>query len=197
VTASSSFHSGEVNYRRRTVGPYCRFQGSWLAGLRYLRVDDGFSFAANADPIITPNFLILETATKNDLFGPQIGGDLWWNAYPGINLGIEVKGSWMNNDVRRFSSARSQILNPARTAASNTSESTVMGEMTLALVYRFSHSWSLRTSYYLMGVDEIAGGLESASANTLLQTPQVPDENVFTFDTLTVQGVTFGAEYIW
>ena len=35
ITAESEFHSAELNYRRRTVGPYCRFQGSWLVGLRY------------------------------------------------------------------------------------------------------------------------------------------------------------------
>lgn len=197
ISATSTFHSGEVNYRRRTVGPYCRFQGSWLGGLRYLRVDDNFRFAANANPIETPNSFFLNSSTKNELFGPQIGGDLWWNVIPGINLGVEVKGSVMNNDVRRAMSARSQILDPARVANSGKSETTIMSEMTLAMIYRFSHSWSLRTSYYVMGIDDIAGGLEQASANSLLQTPQEPDENVFTFDRLTVQGFTVGAEYLW
>lgn len=197
ISASSTFHSGEINYRRRTVGPYCRFQGSWLGGLRYLRIDDDFQFAANANPVVTPDSFFLNASTKNELFGPQIGGDLWWNVIPGINLGLELKGSVMNNDVRRAISARSRILDPARVASASDSETTVMGEMTLAMIYRFSHSWSLRTSYYVMGVDEIAGGIERSSANTLLQTPQAPDEEVFTYDRLTISGVTIGAEYLW
>ena len=46
VSNNSKFHSAEINYRRRTMGPYCRFQGSWLVGLRYVRFENSLLYAA-------------------------------------------------------------------------------------------------------------------------------------------------------
>ncbi len=45
VTSFSTLHSAEINYRRRTVGQYCRFQGSWLMGIRYVRFDSDFGYS--------------------------------------------------------------------------------------------------------------------------------------------------------
>ncbi|MCG8648631.1 MAG: hypothetical protein MI861_02295, partial [Pirellulales bacterium] len=93
VEGSSEFHTVELNYRRRTVGPYCRFQGSWLVGLRFLQFEDALTYSAIGDFTNTvnanlPRFFSSRDRLQNNLFGPQAGFDLWWNVVPGISLGM-------------------------------------------------------------------------------------------------------------
>lgn len=206
IRGQANFHSGEVNYRRRTVGPYCRYQGSWLLGLRYLRLDDTLLFTAdglvnNGGNLSTERFLDLGSQTSNDLFGVQAGGDLWWNMYPGINLGCTLKFGIMENDVNRSVFATGNSLGPGATQGTRafdtgTSETTTFLEFNTALVYRISHSWAFRTSYYLLAVDEIAGGFDQDLANDLLD-GATPTSPVFDYGSMVLNGVTFGSEYTW
>ncbi len=117
LDSESDFHSGELNYRRRTVGPYCRFQGSWLFGLRYLRYDDRLIYSTQGENNNTvnanlPRFFSSNDRAQNSLFGPQIGGDLWWNIRPGVSFGMGVKGAWMQNDIKRRSVFTANSLSP-------------------------------------------------------------------------------------
>ncbi len=71
----------EWNYRRRSMGPYCRFQGSWLVGLRYVRFDNRLVYSARGENDNTvnadlPRFFSSNDKIKNNLFGPQAGFDL-------------------------------------------------------------------------------------------------------------------------
>jgi len=207
VTGEANFHSGEVNYRRRTVLPSCQFQGSWLFGLRYLRLDDSLTFSANGlvnngGAISTPRFLDLTTETKNDLFGVQVGGDFWWNVMAGVNLGCELKLGLLDNEVDRAVFATGNSLGPGatpgtRSASLGASETTGMLEFNTALVYRLSHSWAFRTSYYLLAIDEVAGGFDSSVSNALLQTPQQTSNQHITYGSMVLTGFTFGTEYTW
>ena len=197
LETSSEFHSGEFNYRRRTVGPYCRFQGSWLIGLRYLRYDDGlvYSTIGNSD------FVISDDQAENNLFGGQIGGDFWWNVASGVNLGCGVKGGWYNNEVQRQTSLSGTSIGsggPGSMAVdSEENEDTFAAEFDATLIYRLSHSWSLRTSYYAIAIDEVAfGTADSNTISNFVQLNPVPAPET-QYDTIVIQGVGFGGEYIW
>ncbi len=107
VTTFSTLHSAELNYRRRTVGQYCRFQGSWLMGLRYVRFDSDFGYSTvgvpdNGTNPPTRRFFNYRNELDNKLFGPQAGFDVWWNVIPGVNLGFAAKGAWMDNNIDRL-----------------------------------------------------------------------------------------------
>ncbi|WP_153555395.1 hypothetical protein [Roseimaritima sediminicola] len=207
VAGEAHFHSGELNYRRRTVGPACQFQGSWLFGMRYLRFDDSLTFSAdgrvnNGGVFTNQRFLDLTTETKNDLFGVQIGGDLWWNVVPGINLGAQLKLGVLENDVDRAVFATGNSLGPGATRGSRSSllgrsETTGMVDFTTTLIYRVSHSWAFRTSYYVLAVDEVAGGFDPALSNALLQTPQANSNAHINYGSMVLSGFTLGAEYTW
>lgn len=198
VEAKSEFHSAEFNYRRRTVGPYCRFQGSWLVGLRYVRYDDTFNyFTADGG---TDFFSSLDQA-QNNYFGPQVGFDLWWNAHPGINLGMGFKGAWVQLDGKRVTTLSANSLAPIATPGSITAPTTIrkgttMAEFEMKAIYRLTHSIALRGSYFALAVDDaIYGTADLATVNAFLNSnfDNIPTQT----NSLVVQGVSFGAEYTW
>ena len=206
VASDSEFHSGELNYRRRTMGPFCRFQGSWLIGLRYLRFENGLLYSAlgennNAVNASLPRFFSSDDQIKNNLFGPQAGFDLWWNMTPGINLGIGMKGAWVQNDIDRRTTltANSLILGSPGTAviSDKAQDTTIMGEFEAKLAYRLSHSWTFRSAYYAIAADDIAFGTADRQTIRDFVTANPLSNPGIQVHSLVVQGVSFGAEYIW
>jgi hypothetical protein len=210
LTASSKFHSGELNYRRRTVGPYCRFQGSWLAGLRYLRFDNGQGLTIRGENNNTaanngPRFFSADAATKNSFFGAQIGGDLWWNMIPGVSLGVGAKGAWGQNDFQTAANITSNSAGPGATPGTllfknDDQDTTVMGEFEFKSVYRISHDWTFRSAYYVIAMDDFAqSDLDLASLRNVANqsSPTLPQTTGGQLSSLVVQGFSFGAEYTW
>ncbi len=209
IRGESHFHSVDLNYRRRTMGPYCTVQGSWLVGLRYIRLDEALTFTADGVPNNTvagnlPRFLDLTTSTKNDLFGAQIGGDVWWNIVPGVNFGTEVKLALMDNRVRREMFAFGNSLGPGATEGTRSgsfarNRTVGMLELNTTLIYRLSHSWALRGSHHLMAFNRISGGLDREASVALLQDGQIPagQSRTINFGSMVLQGFSVGAEYVW
>ena len=197
VGADSTFHSGEVNYRRRTVGPYGRFQWSGLGGIRYLRFDSDFEYDARGND----GFFNLANSLDNEMVGAQLGGDLWWNVVPGINLGIALKGGPMGNRMSRRSVASSNSLGPLATPGQvsyrdHESETVWLSELEATLLYRISHSWTLKSQYYLLHVDEVGYGYDTSLAENVFATAPEPIGAIDT-RSLTIRGFSFGLEYIW
>jgi len=211
ISMQTKFDSGELNYRRRTVGPYSRFQGSWLFGLRYLRVDNrlGLDIVGlnndGTDASLTDGTLRFFNATddiSNDLFGAQIGGDVWWNVIAGVNLGVELKGAWLKNEARRNASISANSIaggGPGTVTNSyRNDEGTFALELSAQAVYRLTHSWSFRSAYYLISIDDIANaGFEADAIRSSVASGSAGSETPLNFDTFTVDGFSFGAEYIW
>ncbi|WP_146455977.1 hypothetical protein [Rubripirellula tenax] len=212
VTNNASFHSGEINYRRRTVGPYCRFQGSWLAGLRYLRYDNSLGLdivgltddgtqggnGAAGDSVIDPTlrFFNASDSVQNSMLGAQIGGDLWYNMTPGIQLGVELKGAWLKNEARRRYNIGSNSVALASDAFRQ-DEGTFAVEFSSQLAYRLSHSWTLRSAYYLIAIDEVGNPeFNREFINNAVSTQNVSRPGI-EFDSLVLNGFSFGAEYLW
>ncbi len=214
----SRFHSGEVNYRRRAVGPGCRFQGSWLVGARYIRLDNDFGYSTvgtfndgtggfgggSQDQL---RYYDSVTGTKNNVFVGQIGYDVWWNMVPGVQLGFGMKGGWGQNDWERMNLVYANSIGPGATAGSasikdNDRRGAAMGEFEAKLVYRLSHSWSFRTSYQVLAVDNIVNTVPEAdyirsSLTTLGSGGVVTSKPNATFSSVVLQGFTVGAEYMW
>jgi hypothetical protein len=206
IASKSEFHSGELNYRRRTVGPYGRFQSSWLIGLRYVRFENGLLYSTrgfdnNGAANNGPTFFSSNDSFRNNLFGPQAGFDLWWNMTPGVNLGIGMKGAWVQNDIDRRITLTANSLNSGAPGVSNfkDQDTTIMGEFEGKAVYRLSHSWTLRSAYYVIAADDIAiGTVDRAYIQGFIDpisNPQVTPG--LQTHSLVVQGFSFGAEYIW
>lgn len=219
VASQSFFHSGELNYRRRTVGPGCKFQGSWLAGMRYLRFDNNLLYSAvgsfndgagivgtlGGDLGTELRFYNSAVRTKNDYFGGQLGYDFWWNVTPGVQFGVGMKGAWMQNDWQRNYQLSANSAGPGATVGSESQsdrdrKGTIMGELEATLLYRFSHEWTFRSSYHLMGIDDVVGTtigrdnivgvVDGLPGTTALPAP-------VQFNSAVLQGFTVGLEYLW
>ncbi|WP_197231081.1 hypothetical protein [Novipirellula artificiosorum] len=207
INVESDFDSFELNYRRRTMGPYCRFQGSWLVGLRHLRYTDGLIYSALGENNNTvnanlPRYFSSNDRNKNRLFGPQAGFDVWYNLVAGVNLGFGAKLAWMQNDIERRTVLTANSLNPVATPGTvviddTERDTTVMGELEATLLYRLTHSWTVRSSYYLIAVEDVNyGGLDDTSINNFVNANPVGQPS-YDYDSLTIQGFSVGAEYIW
>ncbi|QDV43635.1 hypothetical protein Enr13x_34920 [Stieleria neptunia] len=201
IEARSRFHSAEFNYRRRTMFPYCRFQSSWLVGLRFMRYDDGLNYSTQgqtrttvgATTVVQNRFFNADSDTENRLFGPQTGFDFWWNVAPGISLGLGAKGAWVQNDVNRAIQVSANSL-ATQNVFDGDQRGTILTDLELKGVYRLSHSLTLRGSYYVLAVDDIAFSSMDFQVN---QTTTGLTSGNLSFDRLTLQGFTVGAEYMW
>ena len=193
IGTQSELHSIELNYRRRTMGPYCRFQGSWLFGLRYLQFKNEMTYSTFNSPT---RFFNSEDRVRNHMFGAQAGGDIWWNIHSGVRLGMGLKGAWVQNEIKRSFNVAANSLN--NTAINDTRRgSDLMGEFELKFIWQFNHSWKFRTAYYAIAAEDIGFGsidkdtvLSLRPGNTLVNPSYVLDD-------LVVQGISFGTEYNW
>ncbi|WP_218933598.1 BBP7 family outer membrane beta-barrel protein [Rubripirellula lacrimiformis] len=211
ATSVARFHSGELNYRRRTVGPYCRFQGSWLVGMRYLRYDNSLGLDIvglnndGTDATLTDGtqrFFSSSDGVKNNMFGAQIGGDLWWNVIPGVQLGMEAKGAWLKNEAtRQYSISANSIAGGGPGTIRDRyreDDGTLALEFSTQLVYRFSHSWSFKSAYYLIAIDEVGSPeLNGEFIRDAVASPSTAGKPGMEFDSLVLNGFSFGAEYLW
>lgn len=208
IRHQSEFHTAEINYRRRTMWPYCRFQGSWLIGLRYLRYNDQLTYDATGTVNNTGGANLLrfyesDDDFRNSMFGPQAGFDFWWNVRPGVSLGIGGTGGWLLNDVNRRTVLTANSVGTGATPGvtfldEGTDDSTLMAELQMKLAWRISHSWTIRSAYYGIAVENVAfGGVDRDTARDFITSAPVIRDQSVNFDDLFIQGASLGLEYMW
>ena len=192
VGVESELHSIELNYRRRSMSPYCRFQGSWLFGLRYLQFDNEMQYSAFNSPA---RFFNSKDRVRNHMLGAQAGGDVWWNIHSGVRLGMGLKGAWVQNEIKRSfevdsNSISNTVINETRRGGD------LMGEFELKFIWQFNHSWKFRSAYYAIAAEDI--GFGSIDKNTILSIAGgSPAKPAYVLDDLVIQGISFGTEYNW
>ncbi|MCH1440231.1 MAG: hypothetical protein L7W43_11285, partial [Rubripirellula sp.] len=185
IATESALHSIELNYRRRTMGPRCRFQGSWLFGLRYLQFKNELNYSAFNS---ASRFFNSQDRVRNHMFGAQAGGDIWWNIYSGVRLGMGLKAAWVQNEIKR------SFMVDANSIADTTINETrrggdLMGEFELKFVWQLNHSWKFRSAYYVIAAEDI--GFGSIDKNTILNLEAGGNvvNPAYVLDDLVVQGI--------
>jgi hypothetical protein len=207
VSLTSELHSGEVNYRRQFVPPAAWMQGGWLAGIRYLDLDERFGFAAtgsrnNAFQFNQLRFFNYDTQTRNQLTGFQVGSNLWLNLCPGLMAGVEGKGGIYGNHAETDTLIVSNSI-PSGTEALSDGKTAYVAELTASTVYRLTYSWSFRASYNLLYVDNVALAQENFNTRDLsnaigsgaFTAARVPFIN--TDGEATYQGFTLAGEWMF
>ena len=211
ITYSTSLDNFELNFRRRWSDPNCRYQGSWLAGVRYIYMVEEFEYnTAGGDDILTPAIEIqgrqeTDVHTRNSLTGFQIGADIWTTPTPGITFGGELKGGVFGNY------ANQQTVVVARTGPpigqvsffeeAGINDIAFAGEGRLEAIYRTGPNWTLRAGYtflYLDGLALAAENFNTAAPPNLAGIGFVPrqaakNDNGGAF----YHGGHFGFEYVW
>ena len=120
---------------------------------------------------------------------------------PGINMGLGMKGAWVQNDAKRRTTLTANSIDVGGPGVSVFTETerdgTILGEFEAKIVYRFTHSWSFRSAYYAIGVDDIAFGTVDQTSIRGFLGPDPITEPRFHINSLVLQGFSLGTEYIW
>jgi hypothetical protein len=208
IEYSSTFDSFEVNFRQRWISANCRYQGSWLFGVRHFILDENFRYftrsgvAAGLDPLVAAQSNTT-VSTGNNLTGAQLGGDIWICLVPGLRLGVEGKaGVYGNNMNANTTITVNTLLPPDDVFREHLDDTDVafIGDANFLLTYRLSYQWTLRGGYQLLYVDGVALASENfnptlpnlANVNGLIRQPAVNDNgNVF------YHGWNVGLEFNW
>jgi hypothetical protein len=171
VSLDSSLNSGEVSYKRFFGMPATWLQGGWQAGVRYLDIDERFGFRAvgsnnNAFQFNQLRFFNMDTRTRNQLTGFQVGGELWANLVPGLMLGAQSKSGVYGNHSEVESTVVANSIAGARDFLQD-GKTAYVSEFIGSVVYRLNYSWSFRGSYNLLYVDNVALAQENFNPRDL------------------------------
>jgi hypothetical protein len=206
---NSTFDNYEVNFRQRWMAPNCRYQGSWLLGVRFFELDENFnlftsSAAGSGDPL-APATMNYHVRTTNALTGIQGGGDVWICLLPGLRLGAEAKAGVFGNHAN----ADTEInVNTNPLPADNTfvelnedNDIAFVANADIMFTYRLNYQWTLRGGYHFLFVDGVA--LATDNFNTepplIFNPPPAVGRVPFIDDEASVfyHGWTVGAEFMW
>ncbi|MBX3420291.1 MAG: hypothetical protein KF752_01915 [Pirellulaceae bacterium] len=207
ISYDSKIDNGEVNFRRRWMAYNSMLQGSWLGGIRYLRLNEKFGFAAvgsqdNTFTFDQLRFFNMDTKTNNDLVGFQIGADVWLGLIPGISLGNEVKAGVYNNWAKVDTSVVANSVPGAREVLRKESAAFLV-EYSAQAVYRLTYAWTIRGAYNLVYVDEVALAPENFNARDMSNALNNSVFGINRFPFIDADGHAFykgysvGAEFLW
>jgi len=205
IDYSSNFDTLDLTYRKRWTLPNCRFQGSWLAGVRYFKLDEQFRFRTLVnypDPNggITPitGNMQYDVGTSNSMTGAEIGGDVWATMVPGVRMGVAGKvGLFGNRASSHTNIAAATLATPVVELLAAESVSMV-AEANFNVLWRVNQHWTIKGGYELLYVDGVALAPENFNAGAPFAggaTPRKPVINVN--GDLFLHGINLGLEYMW
>jgi len=208
IDYTSTFDSFEINYRQRWMAPNCRYQGSWLCGVRHFILDEKFRYftssslaGINGDPL-DPAQARFDTDVTNQMTGFQVGGDMWICVLPGLRLGGEVKVGVYGNHMNVNTIAGVNYGNiPTFREEQQVNDVSFLGQADLTATYRINYQWTARLGYQFLFVDGVALATENFNTSppallsptpTTTRVPFINDNgNVF------YHGFYAGLEFMW
>ena len=208
IDYESSFDSFEVNFRQRWMAPNCRYQGSWVCGVRHFILDEKFRLftsssvnGINGDPL-NPAQARFDVDTTNNLTGFQLGGDMWICVLPGLRLGGEIKAGVYGNHMNANTTIGVNNGNiPTFTERVSINDVAFIGQADLTATYRINYNWTARIGYQFLFVDGVA--LAGENFNTLPPALFVPPPGATRVPTINDNGNVFyhgwtaGLEFMW
>jgi len=164
----SDLLSLEVNYAHELSSCF-----DWLAGFRYLELDE----LLHADLNAAPQFFTYDINTRNRLYGFQTGlaGSLWngerWT------LSSQLKAGIFHNSAAHASQLNTGVTQPALGSANRAA---LVGEISVLAEYAITDSLSARFGYDLLWLETVA-----------LASDQIPATNLFTQQGIAADGGVF------
>jgi hypothetical protein len=202
---TSTFDSFEINFRQRWMAPNCRYQGSWLVGVRHFILDEQFEFLTSArlpeqDPF-NPARSRTTVDTTNAMTGFQFGGDVWICVLPGLRIGSEAKAGVYGNHMNVNTTLGVTTNETDFVEELDGNDVSFVGQIDLLATYRINYQWTARFGYQFLYVDGVALAPENfnpdppALFTPAPATPRTPvindDGNVF------YHGWFVGTEFMW
>ena len=201
INYSSSIDTIEVNYRKRFILPNCRFQGSWIMGVRYFKLDEQFlhrivvNYTGGGGPVT--GFMNYGVATSNSMTGFQVGGDGWATLIPGVRMGGDVKIGLFGNNSSQHTTINALTLPGTITETFGTQGVSFIAEGNATVLWKINQNWTFRAGYMGLFADGVALAPENVNftppfGGGAARTPFVNNNgDVF------VHGGTAGLEWMW
>jgi hypothetical protein len=160
----SRFQSAEMNLRYTVPMPHDCLTGKLLIGLRYINVKEQFDYFSHSNAIVPlvgqSSQVTLTTHTQNDLFGPQIGGEFYFYAYPNAWIDVGIKGALCNNRALQNTNGTLDVGFPAtetNIASYRGRDATAfVGDLDVELVWQMRQHMMLRMGYQAIWVNNLA-----------------------------------------
>jgi hypothetical protein len=207
----STFDSYEVNFRQRWQSPNCRYQGSWLVGVRYFQLDEDFNYTTRVDGALAgdPDTVVRSNVnTNNCMTGVQVGGDLWICLLPGLRVGGEGKFAVLGNHANIDTSISVTSVDPPLAFSEEivVGDVSFLGDLAVYATYRLNYNWTAKMGYQVLYLEGAALASENFNrAAPVIFAPAVPpmdplpirqpiaqeNGNVF------YHGFTATLEYMW
>ena len=151
---TSKFDNFEVNFRQRWIAPSSRYQGSWLIGVRYFKLDEQMSLYTQST--INGGNAYYDTDIFNSLTGMQFGGDIWFCLFPGLRVGGEAKFGVYGNNAGQNSSISATSFGSPYLENGEAQDVAFVGDATVMLTYRLNYQWTMKLGYQFLYADGVA-----------------------------------------
>jgi len=169
VHESSRMDNGELNLLCVLPTPPGYMTTSFIVGLRYMRIGEQFDYLSYdaSNPAVN-----VQTVTKNELWGPQIGGLFEVYARNRFWVNFEMKGAICNNASSQRTVAVVTSLPDNNSERSGNSTSFV-ADFSLTAVCRLTPHVTTRFGYQAIWVSDLAIAAENFSpdSQTLVNGP--------------------------
>jgi hypothetical protein len=200
IDYNSTFDSFEVSWRRRWMGPNCRYQGSWMAGVRHFILDENFRLYTQSP--LSVNFnnqwatAHFRTDTTNNLTGFQFGGDMWICVMPGLRVGVDGRAGVYGNHANVNTTIFTNTGFGPFFEEIKSDDVAFIGQLELMFTYRINYQWTARAGYQLLYLDGVALGTDNFNRippfGPQARTTFINDDgNVF------YHGYNIGLEFQW
>jgi hypothetical protein len=210
IDYESKFDNFEVNFRCRHVSPNCRYQGSWLWGIRYFKLAEDFNYFTQSTvngqqlpPPPVPAAFNYNINVNNNLMGLQFGGDLWVCLMPGLRVGGEFKAGVYGNHYNIDNTLESTSVPDPFIEEIKGNDVSLVGNVDLMATYRLNYNWTFKGGYHLLFVDGVALAPEQFNATppNIFNIPPAPGtvREPYHNDngTLFYYGWSAGLEFMW
>lgn len=184
ATYASELHNGEVNLRRAATDGL-----TWLVGFRYLELDERLAMTFTDPGLAAPQRN--DYATRNRLYGAQLGLDKLIWLTDRLELGLGVRGGLFHNSAAQ-SGLFDDGVNPPIVLGATTDGAALLGEANLSLTYQLTPAFSLRGAYGILGLSEVALASDQVQASDFVGPAPAASVNR---DNVVYHGAFVGLEY--
>jgi opacity protein-like surface antigen len=200
-------HSCSHDACRYATGPCCyippacgsRLNMSWLAGIRYLQIQDDFEYAALGVPGLGAQTLMYQICSTNHLVGFQVGGRADYCIGSCLNLyGLARSGVYNNSasicttlGTETASAYESNSPESQYVFSRRTDQVAFLNEIGTGLGWAFSQKWTATVGYRAI----VASGVATSVGNLRHQGQSIAHTGINAKDTLVLHGLNIGALY--
>ena len=203
-TDQATFHSiryrtdlqnAEINWRRQWVSVGGRLHGSTLAGARYLRLTESLRHITRADTGAMDYYV----GTENNLYGFQIGGDIWACTLPGLMIGGEAEVGVFGVQAKQNTKINASSLTDPLLEEAQGDDVAMVAEGGPLVIWQVTPRWTARAGYQFLYVDGVALAPENFNTRApFVSSPGLPRRVKVNHNGAALyHGATAGFEYIW